>query len=143
MAAPRLFLVDDDREYCADLEAMLGGKFRISMAHDGREALDALDRIGPDVILLDVDFGDGTMGGLEVLERIRSGLHRGVGLRGRDRLGRGAAEPDLDRDAGAFQQRDGVDQNVQPLVRVVAAKRDEAERPPRAQRPAPRPPERK
>jgi DNA-binding NtrC family response regulator len=72
VAAPRLFLVDDDREYCADLEAMLGGKFMISMAHDGPEALDAIGKVGPDLILLDVDFGAGKMSGLEILERIRA-----------------------------------------------------------------------
>ena len=72
MPGPRLFLVDDDREYCADLEAMLGGKYQIFKAHDGIEALDLLDQVGPDVILLDVDFGAGNMSGLEILERVRT-----------------------------------------------------------------------
>lgn len=73
MPGPRLFLVDDDREFCADLKAMLGGKYNIFQAHSGPEALDTLETVGPDVVLLDVDFGAGNMGGLEILERIRAG----------------------------------------------------------------------
>jgi len=69
---PRLFLIDDDREYCADLEAVLGGKFHVSMAHSGSSALDMLEQVEPDAILLDVDFGDEGMSGLEILERIRA-----------------------------------------------------------------------
>jgi DNA-binding NtrC family response regulator len=72
MPGPRLFLVDDDREYCADLEAMLGGKYNIFQAHNGPDALDLFDQVGPDVILLDVDFGQGNMSGLEILERVRA-----------------------------------------------------------------------
>ncbi len=72
MSGPRLFLVDDDREYCADLEAVLGGKFSIFQAHSGDSALDMMDQVVPDVVLLDVDFGDESMSGLEILERIRA-----------------------------------------------------------------------
>ena len=72
MTGPRLFLIDDDREYCADLEAVLGGKFNIFQAHSGSSALEMLEQVGPDVILLDVDFGGSGMGGLEILERLRA-----------------------------------------------------------------------
>ncbi len=72
MAGPRLFLIDDDREYCADLEAVLGGKYTIFKAHSGGSALDMMDKVGPDVVLLDVDFGVGSMSGLEILERVRA-----------------------------------------------------------------------
>jgi len=72
MAGPRLFLVDDDREYCADLEAVLGGKYTIFQAHSGDSALEMLDKVGPDVVLLDVDFGEDSMSGLEILERVRA-----------------------------------------------------------------------
>jgi CheY-like chemotaxis protein len=61
MAGPRLFLIDDDREDCADVEAVLGGKYTIFQAHSGDSALEMLDKVGPDVILLDVDFGKGSM----------------------------------------------------------------------------------
>jgi len=80
MAGPRLFLVDDDREYCADLEAVLGGKYTIFQAHSGDSALEMLDKVGPDVVLLDVDFGVDSMSGLEILERVRArSLHRQTG----------------------------------------------------------------
>jgi len=72
MPGPRLFLIDDDREDCADLEAVLGGEFNIFQAHSGSSALDMMDQVGPDVILLDVDFGDANMTGLEILERVRA-----------------------------------------------------------------------
>jgi len=72
MPGPRLFLIDDDREECADLEVVLGGKFSIFQAHSGDSALDMMDQVGPDVILLDVDFGEENMSGLEILERIRA-----------------------------------------------------------------------
>ena len=72
MSGPRLFLIDDDREYCADLAAVLGSRFSIFQAHSGTSALDMLEKVGPDVVLLDVDFGDGSMSGLEILERVRA-----------------------------------------------------------------------
>jgi len=72
MSGPRLFLIDDDREYCADLAAVLGSRFSIFQAHSGGSALDMLETVGPDVVLLDVDFGDGSMSGLEILERVRA-----------------------------------------------------------------------
>jgi DNA-binding NtrC family response regulator len=72
MTGPRLFLVDDDREFCADLEVVLGGRFQVFQAHGGARALAMMDEVGPDVILLDVEFGDGGMDGLEILERMRA-----------------------------------------------------------------------
>ncbi len=72
MAGPRLFLVDDDREFCADLEVALGGRYSISQAHSGGSALEMLDKVGPELILLDVDFGEDPMSGLEILERVRA-----------------------------------------------------------------------
>lgn len=72
MSGPRLFLIDDDREYCADLAAVLGSRYSIFQAHSGTSALDMMERVGPDVVLLDVDFGDESMSGLEILERVRA-----------------------------------------------------------------------
>lgn len=73
MGEASLLLVDDDREFCADLQAGLGGRFEIAVAHDGPAALQMLEQVQPEVVLLDVDLGDGRMGGLEVLERIKAG----------------------------------------------------------------------
>jgi len=72
MPGPRLILVDDDRDYCADLEAVLGGRFQVFQAHSGSGALEMMDEVVPDVILLDVDFGEDGMSGLEILERVRA-----------------------------------------------------------------------
>lgn len=72
MPGPRLFLVDDDRDYCADLEAVLGGRFQVFQAHSGSGALEMMDQVVPDVILLDVNFGEDGMSGLEILERVRA-----------------------------------------------------------------------
>ena len=72
MSGPRLFLIDDDREYCADLTAVLGSRYSIFQAHSGTSALDMMEKVGPDVVLLDVDFGDESMSGLEILERVRA-----------------------------------------------------------------------
>ena len=72
MPGPRLFLIDDDRDYCADLEAVLGGRFQVYQAHSGGEALELMDQVVPEVILLDVDFGHEGMSGLEILERVRA-----------------------------------------------------------------------
>ena len=72
MPGPRLFLIDDDRDYCTDLEAVLGGRFQVFQAHSGPKALELMEQVGPDVVLLDVDFGDSGMNGLEILERVRA-----------------------------------------------------------------------
>ncbi len=72
MAGPRLFLVDDDQDFCADLEAVLGSRYEIAMAHDGESALAAIGKIGPDVVLLDVEFTTSELTGVQILEYIRA-----------------------------------------------------------------------
>ncbi len=72
MRRPRLFLIDDDREFCADLEAVLGSRFEIAMAHDGEKALEIIGSISPDVVLLDVEFATGQLSGVRILEHIRA-----------------------------------------------------------------------
>ena len=72
MASASLFLVDDDREFCADLSAVLEGRFDLHLAHDGPDFLARIENERPDLILLDVEFGSGKMSGLEILERVRT-----------------------------------------------------------------------
>lgn len=72
MGGARLFLVDDDRDFCADLEAVLGARYEIAMAHDGETALAEIGRVSPDVVLLDVDFGASELTGVQILEHIRA-----------------------------------------------------------------------
>jgi CheY-like chemotaxis protein len=64
-----VLFVDDNRnvrQYCrAELERE---GYRVLLASDGREALDILHRVIPDLVILDVRMSG--MGGLETTERI-------------------------------------------------------------------------
>lgn len=70
MANPLLTIIDDDRDLCADLEAVLSSLYHVSLAHDGISGLELLADVQPELVLLDVEFLDSEMGGLEILERI-------------------------------------------------------------------------
>jgi DNA-binding NtrC family response regulator len=72
MPGPRLLLIDDDVHYCSDLSLVLGNSFLVEMVHDGLAALEHLKTSTPDIILLDVNLGEGQMSGLEILEHIRA-----------------------------------------------------------------------
>ena len=72
MPGPRLFLIDDEQDYCQDLALVLGSKFEMSSANTGAEALEYLKTNDPDIVLLDVNLGAGQMSGLEILEHIRA-----------------------------------------------------------------------
>ena len=72
MASASIFLVDDDRDFCADLSAVLDGRFELHLAHEGSDFLARFENERPDLVLLDIDFGDGNMSGLEILERVRA-----------------------------------------------------------------------
>ncbi len=70
MANPLLTIIDDDRDLCADLEAVLSSLYQVTLAHDGTSGLELLADVQPELVLLDVEFLDSEMGGLEILERI-------------------------------------------------------------------------
>ena len=72
MSGPSLLLIDDDHEYCADLSLVLGPSFSITMSHDGPEAMAKLQEDIPDLVLLDVNFGEDRRAGLDILEHIRA-----------------------------------------------------------------------
>ena len=72
MANPLLFIIDDEPEYCSDLALILSHRFEVNMAYDGPGALEYLKNNQPDIILLDVNLGEGRMSGLEILEHIRA-----------------------------------------------------------------------
>lgn len=67
----RLLLVDDEREVALGLMALLEARgYDVELAHDGREALDRLERDPvPDLILLDYEMPE--LDGEEVLARVR------------------------------------------------------------------------
>jgi len=69
----RLMLIDDESEFSADIAAVLSSHYEVELVHDPRDAVQAVERLHPDVVLLDLDFGDGQRRlGLEILERISS-----------------------------------------------------------------------
>ena len=66
----RVLIIDDDAELCellADFLQLEG--FEVASLHDGREALQQIDDIGPDAIVLDIMLPG--MQGLEVLRQLR------------------------------------------------------------------------
>ena len=68
--ATRVLVVDDERNICFLLEVALRQQgFEVQVATTGREALDALSRQAPDIVLLDVMLPD--LDGFEVCRRMR------------------------------------------------------------------------
>ena len=74
----RILIVDDNRDAAESLSTLLNALgATVSVAYSGREALEALDVIDPDVLLLDI--GMPGIDGYEVARRIRSTrAHAGV-----------------------------------------------------------------
>ncbi len=68
---PRVLIVDDDPDFCDDLETLIGSHFEMERCSSGEQASVIVPKTGPDVILLDVDLGDG-LNGVETLEILRS-----------------------------------------------------------------------
>jgi len=67
---PRVLLVDDNVDMLDTAAAALSSGFEIVGAvKDGRTALEAADRLQPDVIVLDISMPG--MGGLEVAKRLK------------------------------------------------------------------------
>ncbi len=68
--ARHVLIVDDDRTLLAALSAELRSRgFRTGTAASGRDALEAIDRDPPDIVLLDLRLGPED--GLEILEQIQ------------------------------------------------------------------------
>ena len=67
---PQALIVDDDRDICRLLGRLLEREgIAVEIAHDGNAALDLVNRLNPDVLLLDVKMPESD--GMEVLRRIR------------------------------------------------------------------------
>ena len=70
MANEKILVVDDDKNICELLRLYLVKEgFAVTLAHDGKTALQEFDKIHPDMVLLDVMMPD--MDGWEVCRRIR------------------------------------------------------------------------
>ena len=76
MAAPRVLIVDDHQLAREGLKAVLsaGGIEVVGVAETGEEAITLVERLGPDVVLMDVRLGDG-IDGLEATRRIAAMDH--------------------------------------------------------------------
>lgn len=66
----RLLIVDDDQMILELLSDFLSPHFDIQIAHDGLEALELLSQDHYDALL--IDLGLPRMGGVEVIQRVRS-----------------------------------------------------------------------
>lgn len=71
-----LLVVDDHEGFRGFVSTLLeGDRFSIAgVAKDGESALDAVNRLRPDLVLLDIQLPG--IGGFEVAERLASGAHR-------------------------------------------------------------------
>jgi DNA-binding LytR/AlgR family response regulator len=68
----RTLLIDDEAPAISYLERLLGEREEIEMigvARDGKQAIDAIDRLRPDLIFLDIEMPG--VSGFEILRRIR------------------------------------------------------------------------
>ena len=69
MSPGKILVVDDDLEVRMATRDFLSSKgYEVVVAEGGREALDMLETVNPDVVLLDVAMPD--MDGMETLKRI-------------------------------------------------------------------------
>jgi len=69
VATIRVFLVDDNGAILSDLQDELGDKFEIAgTAQNGEEALQAIQRLNPDVLVLDITMPG--LNGLQVAARV-------------------------------------------------------------------------
>ncbi len=64
---PRLVIIDDDKEFCQDMEDVLGGRYQLEVANTAETGLTLVNDLRPEVVLLDIDLGEKTSG-LDVLE---------------------------------------------------------------------------
>jgi CheY-like chemotaxis protein len=71
-AAPsRILIADDNHQNCELLDAYLSDQsYKIEMVHDGQQALDAISRAQPDLLLLDIMMPK--VSGYEVCQRLKS-----------------------------------------------------------------------
>src|ERR1700728_3615857 len=68
-ARKRILCVEDDRETAALIaEELIDRGYDVTIAHDGRQGLDAILRIMPDLVLSDISMP--VMSGFELLERL-------------------------------------------------------------------------
>jgi len=69
--AKRVLVIDDEAKFgCLVAGFLMGRGYQTTVASNSDEALEALERFGPEIVLLDVRMPG--LSGLELLKRIRS-----------------------------------------------------------------------
>ena len=64
----RILIIDDDREFAADLALLLKSQYEVTLAHSDVEGLKANQQMDPDLVLLDLMLGEAD--GIEVLQQL-------------------------------------------------------------------------
>ncbi len=70
MTKLKALLIDDDRKFCQTFQSLAENTFDLTIRHSGRDGLEALNKLTPQVALLDLKLGKG-MNGIEILKRIK------------------------------------------------------------------------
>jgi DNA-binding NtrC family response regulator len=71
MHRPRILIVDDNEEYVENLTMLLDDKYECLAAHSGDRALAMLNEAAVDLLMLDLQLGQG-LNGFDVLQRLRA-----------------------------------------------------------------------
>lgn len=66
----RVLVADDDRAFAGNLMLILSEKYDVGVAYNGSEVLERIRTLGPEVLLLDIEFGD-KPDGLAVLAELQ------------------------------------------------------------------------
>ena len=67
----RILYVEDDPINALILKKLLQGEFNIEHVLDGESCLKALERDGLELVLMDINLGNGKMDGIETFKKIR------------------------------------------------------------------------
>jgi len=118
----RVLIADDHRLFAEALEAILSGDRRIKvvgLAGDGREAVELVEKLAPDVVLMDVSMP--LLDGFEATREIRSSSEACVLI-----LSGSNARADVDRarEAGAagYVTKDRIaSELLEAIVKVAAS----------------------
>lgn len=71
MAKTKIFILDDDHDFCEELSLLLKEQGKVSFFTAPEDMLAQLDTERPDLLLLDMDLGDEKMNGLDVLGKLK------------------------------------------------------------------------
>ena len=72
----KVLIVEDDPINMLIAEKLFSKHFNISKATNGHEALDLVANSDFDVILMDINLGDETLDGIDVMKKIRTELQK-------------------------------------------------------------------